>query len=221
MNNKNIAYGLTLAMALAGPVLAAPSSKVAWNQETVAMVKAADAEKGKQLAVSCAGCHGAEGVANNNTWPSLAGQDAATTYKQLKDYKDGTRAGGMAMMMAGVVAGLSDQDMADLGAYYASLPLPPAQGEASAKPALVSEGDGHRLVPACSSCHGRHGEGNARSHGMPVLAGQNLEYIKATMRAYRDGTRGNDVYGVMRKIAKDLTDAEIDEVSAYYAAQGN
>lgn len=203
----------------AAAVVAAPSSNVAWTVESVKLVKGGDAAKGEQLAASCAGCHGATGVADTNPmWPSMAGQDALSTYKQLVDFKDGTRS---SPMMQGMVMALSDQDMADLSVFYASKPLPPAKGEANATPELVSRGHGERLIPACNSCHGYKGKGNVRSYGMPVLAGQNAEYLKQTLGAYKSGARSNDVYSVMRAIAKELTDEEITDLSAYYAAQGS
>ncbi len=209
-----IAAGLSLA----GPVWAAPSSQVAWTKETMRLIKGGDAEKGKQLSASCAGCHGAEGISPNPIWPSTAGQNAAYTYKQLRDYKDGTRDNAI---MMGMVMALSDQDMADISAYYAALPLPAPQGDGGNDAALklVKAGDSERLIAACNTCHGRKGEGNQRSHGMPAIAGQMPQYFVQTMQLYRSGARANDVYGIMRNIAKDLTDEEISGLANYYAAQ--
>lgn len=198
--------------------LAAPSSNVAWTTETKQLLRSGDPEKGRGLAQACAGCHGAEGISPNPAFPHMAGQDAAYTYKQLKDYKDGTRDNAL---MKGFAAGLSDQDMADISVFYATLPLPEPQGSGGgeASVTLVSQGDGPRLVPACNTCHGSKGEGNKRSHGMPALAGQMPAYFKGTMELYRSGGRANDVYGVMRHIAKELTDEEIASLANYYAAK--
>ena len=151
-------------------------------------------------------------------WPSTAGQDAAYTYKQLKDYKDRTRDNAL---MMGMVTALSDQDMVDISAFYAGQPLPAPQGEGGNEVALklVKEGDGERLIPACNTCHGRKGEGNRRSYGMPAIAGQMPQYFVQTMQLYRSGGRANDVYSVMRSIAKGLTDEEISGLADYYAAQ--
>ncbi len=216
--NRMLGTGLAVGLILAGPALAAPSSNVAWTLETVKLIEGGDPEKGKQLSASCVGCHGAEGVSPNPMWPSTAGQDAAYTYKQLKDYKDRTRDNAI---MMGMVMALSDQDMADVSAFYAAQPLPAPQGDGGNDDALrlVKEGDGPRLVPACNTCHGRKGEGNKRSHGMPALAGQMPQYFSQTMQLYRSGGRANDVYSVMRSIAKNLTDEEINGLADYYAAQ--
>ena len=215
---QSLVIGIALGLLLAGTAWAGPSSNVAWTQETVNLVKGGDPEKGKQLSASCAGCHGAEGISPNPIWPSTAGQNAAYTYKQLKDYKDRTRDNAL---MMGMVMALSDQDMVDISAFYAAQPLPGPQGEGGndAAVTLVKAGDGPRLIPACNTCHGRQGEGNARSHGMPAIAGQMPQYFVQTMQLYRSGGRANDVYGVMRSIAKDLTDEEISGLASYYAAR--
>ena len=214
--NRVMVLGLTLA--LSGQVIAAPSSQVAWTTDTVALVQSGDPEKGKQLTASCVGCHGADGISPNPLWPSTAGQDAAYTYKQLKDYKDRTRDN---VLMMGMVMALSDKDMADTAAFYATQPMPPPQGDGGNDAAvkLVKQGDGPRLIPACNTCHGAKGEGNPRSYGMPALAGQMPQYFIQTMQLYRSGGRANDVYGVMRAIAKELTDEEIQGLAGYYAAQ--
>jgi cytochrome c553 len=212
-----IACTAVLSLAGLAPAWAGPSSNVAWTLETMRLVESGNPEKGKQLNATCAGCHGAEGLSALPINPHVAGQDAAYTYKQLKDYKDRTRNN---PIMSGMVAALSDQDMADLSIFYASLSLPPPSGTAPAEtPRLVTEGEGERLIPACNTCHGRKGEGNPGSKGMPALAGQTVDYLKATMQAYRSGARANDVYSVMRSISKNLTDQEIAALAAYYAAQ--
>ncbi len=208
-----------LVITASGSVFAAPSSQVAWTQETVKLIKSADAEKGKQLVAGCAGCHGAEGISPSPMYPHLAGQRADYTYKQLRDYKDGTRANAI---MGALVAGLSDQDMADISAFYATLPLPSANSgsnQTDSVPNLVRTGDGKRLIPSCASCH--ESPGNLKNHGIPVLNGQPDAYLKQTMQAYKTGARANDVYSVMRLIAKPMTDEEIAQTASYYAGLGS
>lgn len=211
---------LAVAPLLSASALAGPSSNVAYTVDTINMVKNADVEAGKAKAAACGSCHGADGVAPNPGWPSLAGQNPYYTYKQLVDYKDRTRTD---MMMMGMVMASSQQDMADIAAYYASLPLPAAKGESTDAGADVMHNRGAAdrdgPVPACKSCHGRSGEG--QWIGVPALAGQNAGYTKMTMMKYKDGSRGNDVYSVMRNIAKSLSDEEIAALSDYYAAMGN
>lgn len=197
-----------------GLAVAGPSSSVVWTVETINMLKSADAAKGQQLAQTCAGCHGAEGVSPSPMNPHLAGQDAAYTYKQLVDYKEGTRAN---PIMMGMVGGLSDQDMADLAVFYAAQPLPGGSGSTEEVPVLVRKGDGPRLIPACDTCHGDNGQGNARSYGMPALAAQTADYLKQTLADYKSGARANDVYSVMRAIAQELSEDEQAALATYYS----
>jgi cytochrome c553 len=77
-----------------------------------------DAAAGKAKSVTCAGCHGANGVSTNPMWPSLAGQKAYYLAKQLRDFRDGKRHN---PVMAPMAKGLSDQDIENLAAYYSSL----------------------------------------------------------------------------------------------------
>lgn len=210
----SIMMAITLA-AMAGVGTAGPSSNVAWDVETLRAIKAGKPALGKEKAAVCASCHGAEGVAQNPTYPSMAGQRADYTYKQLRDYKDGTRANAL---MAAFAQSLSEEDMLHIAAFYAERSRPPAKPAEKALPLaekLVHLGDGTRLVPACHSCHGTRGEG--KMHGIPALSGQNALYFTQTMQAYASETRANDVYSVMRSIARRLTAEEIDELAAYYA----
>ena len=124
-------------------------------------------------------------------------------------------------MMAAFVTTLSDQDMADLAAWYATLPPPaatPTDTDLPLAKRLVRRGDGKRLIPSCASCHGSRGEGQAVA--VPALAGQHAAHFSDTMHAYKNASRANDVYAVMRSIAKALSDEEIQQLGAYYASLG-
>jgi cytochrome c553 len=79
---------------------------------------AGDAAAGKAKSATCAGCHGAAGISGNDLWPNLAGQKEGYLAKAMKDYRDGKRND---PMMSSMAKPLSDQDIADLAAYYASL----------------------------------------------------------------------------------------------------
>lgn len=85
----------------------------------ISTANAADAEAGKAKSAACAACHGATGISPTPVWPNLAGQKEQYLLAQLKAFKDGTRQNAQ---MAPMVAGLSDDDMANLAAYYAGLP---------------------------------------------------------------------------------------------------
>lgn len=196
---------------------AGPSSRVVWDSATRALLASGDATAGQTKAAGCAGCHGAQGVSPSPNYPHLAGQVAAYTFKQLKDYQQGTR--GDSPLMAGLVAGLSDQDMADLAAYYASLPPPPPSGTADASADdLVMGVGGMRQIPPCATCHGRKGEGKIVD--IPALAGQHATYLESTMQNYRSGKRANDIYSRMRLISEKLSDGDIKALAAYYEALG-
>jgi cytochrome c553 len=216
----------TTALAAAGVALAAsvalsgPSSKVAWTVETVRLVRSGDVAHGKKLNGDCAGCHGDAGTTDTPDVPNLAGQDALYTFKQLSDYKEGTRA---SPIMGEAVKPLSEKDMADLAAFYASLPPAPGAaglpaGAAAVLP-LTSIGDGARLMPACDACHGKRGAGDTGSYGMPKLSGQKFDDMATQLTTFRSGERANDVYGVMRILCKHLTDAEIAGLAAYYSGK--
>lgn len=79
---------------------------------------AADAAAGKARAATCIACHGANGISNNDMWPNLAGQKAGYLALQMKAFRDGQRQN---PMMSPMVAGLSDEDIANIAAYYAGL----------------------------------------------------------------------------------------------------
>lgn len=210
---------------LTGAAHAAPSSLVAWNQETLELLATGSPDRGAELAKPCASCHGKTGVSPSPDWPSLAGQLRPYLYKQLRDYKDGKRDNAV---MKGMAGRLSDQDMADLAAFYAGQSLPEPENDSDGgevAETLVRRGDGSRLIPACQGCHGRAGKGNVTGGvglaAMPVLVGQYPAYLEKTLKDYRSGARANDVYGRMRSIAAELSDAEIEALAAHYGTRGS
>ena len=151
---------------------------------------------------------------------TLAGQLATYTFKQLRDYKDGSRQN---RKMQEAVERLSDEQLAALAAWYARQPIPKVEvdedetvSEDTLK--LVFRGDKTRLIQPCASCHGARGEGAIID--VPSIAGQNVKYFVNTMRDYAKGERANDIYSRMRIIAKALTRDEINELAVYYARLG-
>lgn len=211
----------------AAPAHAAPSSLVAWTPQTMKFVASGDVERGRAIAATCAACHGEKGVSPAPNFPSLAGQRAHYLFKQLADYKAGKRSD---PIMSPFAAGLSAQQIADVAAFYAAEPLPGLERGASPRglvkwipvvdeshPAgrLVRLGAPMRSVVSCAACHGQAGDGARIS--VPALYGQTREYFVKTLQAYRAGQRTNDVYGVMREIARNLSDSEIDALADYYA----
>lgn len=202
-----------------------PSSMVAWTPATLAIIKKGDASKGANLSqqMMCASCHGNAGVAPTANWPSLAGQRAEYTYKMLQDYKDGSRS--TSHLMTTLAVKLTNQQMADLAAFYASFPLPalpkgtPVDAQAAkAAESIVMKGNGDELIAPCMSCHGYKGQGDVVD--VPALSGQTPDYFIRTMRDYKSGKRSDDIYSRMRLIAKAMSDKEIIETANYYAQMG-
>jgi len=173
-----------------------------------------DPANGKALSQICAACHGVEGNSVNPVWPKLAGQHVSYIVKQLKDFKDGKRVNAQMTVM---VAPLSEQDMEDLGAYFASQ----KNKQGSAKPELIElgqriyrAGDSQAGIPACLACHGPAGVGNPAAL-YPSLSGQHAEYTATQLKMFKAEERNNDVNNIMRSIAGPMTNAQIEAVSEY------
>lgn len=197
-------------------VAAAPSSQVAWTSDQLNFVKQGNAAKGKELAASCSGCHGDNGISQIAEYPSLAGQLATYTYKQLRDFADNSRE---SALMSPLAQGLSEQDSADLAVWFSSLPAAQnttGSGTSETAEKLVFKGDGKRTLPPCFVCHGADGEGEKQD--IPALAGQRADYLAQTLKAYKDGSRHNDIYSRMRLIAEQLSNDEIRQLADYYQA---
>jgi cytochrome c553 len=216
---------MLLLLAIIAPVVvdAEPASQIAWTPEVLNLVKNGDINKGKELAESCKSCHGDKGqgmkeeTRDDETLPAipaLAGQLATYTYKQLRDYFNGSRSHDQ---MTGVAKGLTEQDAADLAVWFSSLP---PQGNKSSSQNLaraekmVEQGDGKRILPPCFVCHGSKGEGEKQD--IPALAGQQADYFARTLLDYKKGLRHNDIYSRMRLIAQQLSEEEIKELAQYY-----
>ena len=180
---------------------------------------AGDAAAGKTKAMACGGCHGMDGNSTVPTFPKLAGQGEAYIVKQIADFKaNKTRTDAMMMPM---VAGLTDQDAADIGAYYQSQKLASAATFDESKIALGREiykgGNLQSGVPACQGCHGPTGAGNAPA-GYPQVGGQYAGYTLKQLNAFKDGSRSNDKNEMMRSVLAKMTDAEIEAVTQFMAS---
>jgi len=192
-------------------VAAEPSSNIAWTPDLLNFVKNADPQKGKQLAQSCAACHGKKGISQMESFPSLAGQLATYTYKRLRDYADGKRTH---TLMNSIAARLNEQESADLAAWFKSLPAPQHKGKKQKldkADALVHKGNGKKIIPPCFACHGHDGQGEKQD--IPALSGQQPDYFVTTLKEYKTGIRHNDVYSRMRLIAEQLSDKDIKQLA--------
>lgn len=180
---------------------------------------AGDAEAGKNKAAACGGCHGMDGNSMVPTFPKLAGQGERYIVAQIAAFKaNETRKNDM---MLGMAAGLSEQDAADIGAFYQSQTVSSAAPHDASKLSKGREiykgGDLTRAIPACQGCHGPSGAGNATA-GYPQLGGQYTDYTIAQLKAFKSGERSNDDKMLMRSIVAKMTDAEIEAVAHYIAS---
>ncbi len=176
---------------------------------------AGDAKAGEAKAQVCVSCHGVNGNSAVPTFPKLAGQHAGYIAKQLANFKEGKSRSNA--LMAPQVANLSQQDMADLGAYYAK--QSPGMGRADKKLKVLGEklyrgGNKDKGISACLACHGPTGAGNSAAK-FPLLSGQHADYLAKALKDFRDGNRSNDLNGMMRDIAAKMSDAEIAAVASY------
>jgi cytochrome c553 len=165
--------------------------------------------RGATLALQCTICHGARGLSEADS-PNLAGQYAAVIYKQLQDYRSGARTNAI---MSPRVAGLSDDDIGDIAAYYNYLPRLPVAEAGTAIPAIVANGAPMRNIAPCGTCHGETGH----KTGSPWLEGESPVYLSAQLQAFASGTRHNDISGQMRNVARGMTPNEIEAAAQYYA----
>src|ERR1700733_2220251 len=169
--------------------------------------------RGATLAMQCAICHGSNRQGQVDT-PNLEGQPAAAIYKELRDFKAGSRTNAV---MSPFAVKLSEQDMLDLASYYSYLPRQPGSHPDSGvdAPHVVARGAPMRNIPTCSSCHGTTNP----KPGTPWLDGQSAVYIKAQLQAFGSGTRRNDISEQMRNIARQMTSDEINDAARYYASR--
>lgn len=187
----------------------------------IAMAATGNAEAGQQKSAVCAACHGPDGNSPLDMYPKIAGQHESYLFKQLKDYKLAAETGGEQgradPIMQGQVMMLSEQDMADLAAFFAAQEMSPG----SAPEDVIAEGqklfiggDEARGIAACAACHGPRGDGMALAN-FPDISGQSAAYTKQQLERFRSGERLNDLNGMMRDVAAKLTDKDIEILSQY------
>jgi cytochrome c553 len=188
---------------------------------------AGNAEAGKTKASTCMACHGPDGNSPADTWPKLAGQMPEYITKQLKDFQLGARSN---EQMSPMAKPLSNQDIADLAAYFSSQQVKIGEGRQellAQGQSIFYKGKGRpAVVAACTGCHGSTGGGKRDWNALyasaptvlaPAIGSQQPAYIMRQLKAYRDGTRSNDVGRVMRNIAVRLDDNDIAAVAEYVA----
>jgi cytochrome c553 len=166
-----------------------------------------DAAAGEAKAADCIGCHGPGGISVGLAGPTLAGQQAAYLVEAFSAYKTGARAEPMMAAFAQIV---SDEESANLAAYYSGLTC-----ESSLDAEKQAASPGRAAAAACVACHGA--DGASPNPAWPNLVGLSKEYLAAALNAYRDGGRKN---AMMAGIVSASSDTDIDSVADYYAGAG-
>lgn len=176
-----------------------------------------DPTRGQQWSSTCVACHNADGNSTVGMWPKIAGQHSDYLLKQLREFKKGENGQRNNAQMAQMVAEFNDEQLQDLAAYFASQTMSEGAADASKvalgkqiyKGGLIEKG-----IPACASCHGPQGLGNAPAN-FPKLNGQHAEYTLSQLNAFKSGIRQNDENAIMRMMAAKMSDEEMQAVSQY------
>ena len=204
-----------LALSLSALTLSTLMSVSAFSATETKAAAKPDLAKGEEKATQvCAACHTADGTRGSPTNPILQGQHPEYLAKQLAEFKAGKRVNAV---MSGMAAMLSDDDMKNVAAFYASKQAKP--GFAKNKDlVLLGEkiyrgGIAAKQVPACAGCHSPTGAGIPAQY--PRLGGQHADYAEAQLTAFRAGTRANSAQ--MTTIAARMSDKEIKAVADYVA----
>jgi len=176
-----------------------------------------DIDKGKELSVSCAACHGDNGISVNPVWPKLAGQNPKYLASQLYEFRKGAEGNRNNAVMYGIAVTLSDSDIEDLSAYYASLKsnvgLTQDQYLQLGRD-MYRGGNMDIKIQACISCHGPNGQGNYAA-AIPMLSGQHSQYTYQQLKNFQSSMRSNDYNKMMRNIVHRMTDEEMKAVASY------
>lgn len=194
----------------------AQTPTVAANAPATGPVKPGDATAGQGKAAACGACHGLDGNSTDPQYPRLAGQSEQYIASQLLQFKSGKR---MNPIMMGFASTLSEQDMHDVGAYFATKsPLPGVADQALVDQGqtLYRQGDTDRGIPACMACHGPDGAGNPGAQ-YPRLTSQHATYVESRLRAWKASTAPADDphTKIMMPIAQKLSDQDITAVASY------
>ena len=217
------AFSIFALIGISGAAFASDAAPAAEAKAAVPGKPKVDAAAGEALysngdatrgVTACLTCHGPKGQSAVGTWPKLSAQHAAYTAKQLKNFKEGTRAN---PVMMGMSATLTEQDMQNIAAYLVKQPvsLGVAQDKATIElgQSIYRGGIASKGVPACAACHSPTGAGIPSQY--PRLGGQWADYSYAQLVAFGNGTRKNGP--MMTTIASKMSDLEMKAVSDYIA----
>src|SRR5438105_7514432 len=171
---------------------------------------AADSAAGKEKAELCVGCHGEGGISQTENIPSLAAQPDQFIQWQLVFFRAGTRKN---EQMQPIVEQLNNEDIRNLGAYYASLE-PPKAPKPDDDPDLSKKGAQAAVGRRCASCHT---DTYAGTKAVARIAGQREEYLVKALRDYKSGVRAGGAMAAMADVAYPLSEEEIEALAHYLA----
>lgn len=162
-------------------------------------------DRGEELSKPCAQCHGADGNPTEAGIPRLAGQHPQYIVKAAKAYRDGVRT---MPTMHEKLTGLRQSDLENIALYFSLNKPKPAAGK------MVKPLEGKQFTNQCAKCHGS--TGSSRYNNIPILAGQDVKYLSAMIKAYRDKVRD---HGVMHQTVSGLKDSEIEKIAVFFASE--
>ena len=200
----------------ASPQLSSPATaKGQPGNELKLRIGPGDPVAGKDKAAICFGCHGEDGNSVDPAIPKLAGQYGLYISKQIRNYLASIRSH---QVMNSMAASVSDEDLADISAYFASQPIMkgahPSDNKLGKK--LFENDDLARMIVRCNSCHGATGKGLEPGNAVyPVIGGQHKEYLLAQLISFRKGGRNNSPGGIMNITVHRLSDAELEALADY------
>jgi len=190
------------------------------NEDSAESIKlrsgSGDPIAGREKSQLCQGCHGEFGISTEPLIPKLAGQYGNYIAKEVRNYQAGTRSHQIMNAMAATL--LTDEDLADVAAYFASQKK--MQGNRLAENPIGKQiflhGDLPRMILACVNCHGVNGKGlDPKISTFPVIGGQHKDYLRRQLMNFRAGERTNSPGGIMNRVANSLTDDEIEALVEY------
>ncbi len=188
------------------------------------VVAAGNLEAGQAKSAACVACHMPDGNSVMPEWPKIAGQIPGYLVSQMMAFKNGDRKN---PIMDPIVKPLSEQDIEDIAAYYTGQKIQPGTAkpeQMAAGEKLYKKGVFYTPLTACIGCHGMDGEGNRTWQEVltvpptiltPAIGGQHAAYVVNQLKAFRSGERSTDVGAVMRKIAQQMSDEQIEAVAEY------
>lgn len=213
MNNNMIASLALLAL------LACPWSNAQGELAQPTSPGSGDAVAGKFKSQLCQGCHAEDGTSLSTMVPKLAGQNAAYIVKQVGNFQAGMR---KHATMNDLAVTVNDAELADVAAYFAGLDKMKGDGSAGDPVGknLFLNGDPSRKIVSCANCHGQDGKGLKPNPSMiPVIGGQNKDYLLKQLTNFRSGDRNNSLGGVMNGMTESLTDAELESLAEYISVR--